>query len=159
MKITVTIDRFTVLRWLLGVLLIWAAVSKLANPSAFLASMLAYSLPLPDPWLRLAGMGLPWVELFCGLLLVANVWRESVLVLLLGLFPAFLLVTGQAWARGLDISCGCFHLDGLGVSPTVMTALETPMAAFLRTLVLTAITAYLLHATLREERLPLASDG
>jgi uncharacterized membrane protein YphA (DoxX/SURF4 family) len=102
------------LRWLFGVLLLWAAFSKLANLQAFYGSLLAYQLPLPDLLLRVGAVVLPWLELFCGLHLLVGIWVQAALGWALVLFAIFLVVTEQAWARGLDISCGCFNLQWFG---------------------------------------------
>ena len=83
------------LRWGLGLLLLWAAVSKIANLTSFLGSLNAYELPLPRSGLKVVAIVLPWVELLCGLLLIGNVWPETSLVLTGVLFAIFLLATGQ----------------------------------------------------------------
>jgi len=143
----------TAVRWLLGVLFIWAAISKLANPTQFLASTLAYEMPLPDVLTRLAAMAVPWVELLCGLILLANVWTESALALSLVMFVAFIYATGQAWFRGLDISCGCFdlHMLGIGSGSPIVRFIESARFAFFRNIALTAAVVYLLIPALRRK--------
>jgi putative oxidoreductase len=143
---------WTVLRWLLGALMLWAGVSKLANPAEFLSSIYAYETPLPRLWLQQAAVVLPWLELLSGLLLIANVWSETALATMLGLFVVFLLATGQAWARGLDISCGCFNLEALGADPSwkLLKFIESASFAFLRNLVLVFLAAALLRRRLAE---------
>lgn len=141
----------TVLRCLIGALMLWAAVSKLANLTEFLGSIYAYQMPLPRAWLQTAAVVLPWLELLCGLLLLANVWTETALVTVTLLLAFFVVATGQAWARGLDISCGCFNLKIFGLhqsAPGLVKFLESVAFAFFRNLVLTAFTAWLLRKTL-----------
>jgi putative oxidoreductase len=137
-----------VVRWLLGVLMLWAAVSKLANPTEFLAALYSYELPLPQSLLQVVAVMLPWVELLCGLALLANLWTETVLVLATALFVIFIFATGQAWARGLDISCGCFKL-GLSSNPQAATAVvgffESATFAFFRAIVLALLSGGLLR--------------
>jgi len=149
-KISVSIDLKTVVRWVLGILFVWAAVSKLANPTKFLGSILAYEMPLPQNMLRLTAIALPWLELLCGLTLLANFWAESALAVMLGLFCIFILATGSAWARGLDISCGCFDLSMMGINAEskTMQFLESARFAFFRNIVLAAFVAYLLLCAL-----------
>ena len=140
------------LRWLLGVLMLWAAVSKLANPSEFLGSIYAYQLPLPRVLLQTTAVVLPWVELLCGLLLLAGFWVETSLILVTGLLVMFVLATGQAWARGIDISCGCFSLAVFGLDknlPGVVRFFESVAFAFFRNLLLTGLAVFLLRETLR----------
>ena len=78
-----------------------------------LVGVLTQPVPFPVD-MRIVAVVLPWLELLCGLALFANVWPESVLTLAAALFVVYILATGQAWARGLDISCGCFSLKTIG---------------------------------------------
>jgi len=137
-----------VLRCFIALLLLWAAVSKLSNPTEFLGSIYAYELGLPKTVLKITAIVLPWVELLCGLTLLAKVWTETTLATSLALFSVFVLATGQAWARGLKISCGCFDFGILGLdkdhSP-VVKFLESPGFAFIRNLVLCAVLYQLLR--------------
>lgn len=126
-------------RCALGALMLWAAVSKLANPTEFLGALYAYDLPLPRVAFKTAAVVLPWVELLCGLCLLAGVWTETVLALVGALFLVFLVATGQAVLRGLEISCGCFDLHVFGLdqkAPGLVKFLESPGFAFVRNAVL-----------------------
>ena len=136
-----------VLRYLLALLLLWAAISKLARPTDFLASLYAYQLPLPRDLLKFAAVVLPWTELLCGLLLLGRVWVETALTVTAALFVLFVLSTGQAWARHLDISCGCFDFGIFGLDARTSGAvrfLESVGFAFIRNLALTAAAVFLL---------------
>ena len=141
MKVTVDFDVKTALRWVLAVMLVWAALSKIANPNEFHITLVAYKLPLPDALLRLTAIVLPWLELVCGLVLLAGRARRAALVWAMILFAAFVLASGQAWARGLDTSCGCFKLEFLGPGPA--SFLESLGFACLRALLLLAGATYL----------------
>jgi len=136
----------------LGILLVWAAVSKIANPTKFLGDILAYRLPFPRGWHSLVAAVLPWTELLCGLLLLAGSWLEAALGITMGLFGVFVVATGQAWMRGLQISCGCFDLKLLGFDSESRLAhfLESPGFALFRNLVLFALTAWLLSRVFRK---------
>jgi len=144
-------------RWLgglLGLLMLWAAVSKLANPTEFLGSIYAYQLPLPHLMLQTAAVVLPWVELLCGLLLLAGLWTETALILVTAMLVLFVVATGQAWVRGLEIACGCFDLTLIGFSknnPAVAHFLESVAFAFFRNLLLTALAVYLLRRACRQQ--------
>jgi uncharacterized membrane protein YphA (DoxX/SURF4 family) len=142
------------LRWALAALLIWAALSKLANPSATLGHLYAYQLPVPAGLLKLAAVTLPWIELLCGLMLLSGWGTDGALLLVAGLVTVFLLATGLAWARGLSISCGCFDLRLVGLPPgsAATRFLESPAAAFLRNLLLAAVTVWLLRPLWRERQ-------
>lgn len=137
-------------RYLLGGLLLWAAVSKLANPTAFLGSLYAYDLPLPAGFLKVVAVVLPWLELLCGLMLLANAWPQTTLLFVAGLFGVFVVATAQAASRGLEIACGCFDLTILGFPQTAAGTvhfLESPGFALIRNVVLLAAAVWLLRLT------------
>lgn len=151
-----------ILRGFLGLLLLWAAVSKLANLTEFLGSIYAYELPLPRPLLQAAAIVLPWVELLCGLLLIAGFWSQTALLTVTGLMVMFVFATGQAWARGIDISCGCFNLKIFGLSdalPGLVHFIESVSFAFFRNLLLTCLAVFLLRQTMRLPRSAHAIPG
>src|SRR5205814_189673 len=63
---------------------------------------------LQHEWNNLLAITLPWIEVAAGLLLIVGIWaRASSLVIAL-MLAVFLAAIGQAIARGLNISCGCF---------------------------------------------------
>jgi len=135
-------DPRNVARALLGVLFCWAAVSKLANVPEFFGEVGAYQLPLPDGALRMVAVVLPWLELLCGLMLLGSFWLRAALSWCLLLFAVFAVATGQAWARGLDISCGCFNLQVVGLE-VLAKFVETPAFAFTRAAVCLIVTFWL----------------
>jgi len=147
MRITIDLDLKAVVRWLVGALFLWAAVSKLANLQDFYTDLVAYHLPLPEPFLRLAAVVLPWLELFCGLMLFARFWLRAALTWVVVLCSIFVLCTGQAWARGLPISCGCLNLDWLPLGVGAKAWLESVAFAFFRAGLLLAAGLYLLRQT------------
>ncbi len=137
------------LRWVLGMVFILAAISKLANLQDFYATVTAYRFPFPDLLLQVTAMILPWLELLCGLLLLADVWTRAALIWVAILCAIFIVATGQAWARGLDISCGCIDLHllgfGHGSGSTLAGILESLPFAFFRGIAMAAAVAYLLR--------------
>jgi len=146
MKIAFEVNWRTVLRWVLAVVLVWAALSKIANLNEFYLSIRLYQVPLPDALVRLAAMVMPWLELLCGILMVAGTARRAALIWAAILFVVFIVATGQAWARGLNISCGCFKLDFIG-NDALAKFLESVKFAFLRALLLLACTIYVWRET------------
>ena len=123
--------------------MLWASVSKLSDPIGFLASIHSYQLPLPSGLARTIAIVLPWFELLCGALLVIGFWTEAARRALIGLLVAFTAVTGQAWVRGLELSCGCFELDF--IDPRYLRIIESAGFSFCRNLVLLAACGYLLR--------------
>ena len=150
MSKTAADSRRAAVRFLVGGLLLWASISKLANPTDFLASIYAYQIPLPPLLLKGVAVTLPWVELLCALLLLANLWTGSALLCCLILFLVFIVATGQAWARGLRISCGCFDLNLIGLGSRFSTAqavLESVSFAFFRNVLLAGLVGWLWQGT------------
>jgi putative oxidoreductase len=150
MSIQLTWNGRLVVRWILGTILVWAAVSKLANLQEFYGSLVAYRMPIGTGLLRAIAMFLPWLELLCGLALLGNIWTEAALGWAVTLFAIFTLATGQAWMRGLEISCGCLQLSVIGLGGLTETGfgkfLESVAFAFFRALVLGLGGLYLLRA-------------
>jgi putative oxidoreductase len=151
-----------VVRVLLGVIFLWAATSKISNPTQFLAALYAYDLHLPRTILQAVAVVLPWLELISGLLLIVNQWTESALICIFGMTLVFLLVSCQAWIRHLDISCGCFNLQILGLDQRTSRfahVIESVGFAFFRNLILTGASACLLKCQFRQTRSEALSES
>ena len=151
MSLTVTFTGRAVGRWLLGAVLLWAALGKLANVQEFYAVVLAYQLPLPSPLLKATAVVLPWLELLCGLMLLANVRTTAALAWATVLFAVFAACTGQAWWRGLHIACGCLDLRLLGIAhdSAVGVWLESAKFAFMRAALLLVVAGVLFFTSRR----------
>ena len=106
------------IRWLsllcrvgVGGVFIWASIDKLAHPGAFATAISHYRL-VPVALLHAFAMLLPVVEAVAGLALVLGWRRRGAALVCTALLVVFLAAIASALARGLDISCGCFHTDG-----------------------------------------------
>jgi putative oxidoreductase len=97
---------------------------------------------------------LPWLELFCGLMLLAGFWLRAATGWAFVLCAVFALCTGQAWIRGLTISCGCLNLQALGLTtdahPSLTGFLESVRFAFFRALLLCVACLWLLRWLVRQ---------
>ena len=88
-------------RWILGVLFLYMGWTKAIHPEAFLKLLRQYELTSNSFLLNSIAAGLPWFEVFCGLLLLAGVAvRGTALWLLLMLIP----FTGVVLHRALAIA-------------------------------------------------------
>src|SRR5437016_5624773 len=86
-------------RWILGALFIYMGLTKALHPEAFLKLLRQYELTNSSLVPNSIAAGLPWFEVFCGLLLVAGVAvRGSALMLLLMLIPFTFVVFRRALA-------------------------------------------------------------
>ena len=94
-------------RCVLGTVFIVASLEKISIPEAFASAVEAYrSLPLPV--INLFALLVPWVELICGLFLVAGIFVRASSLLLSSLLMLFIGAIIFAMLRNLSIDCGCF---------------------------------------------------
>lgn len=99
------------LRMLVGGVWIVAGLLKLPDPAASVRAVRAYQL-LPEAVVPAVGYALPIIELLIGLTLVAGLLVRVGAILSCVLFVAFIIGISSAWARGLQIDCGCFGGGG-----------------------------------------------
>ena len=104
----------TALRIGIGCLFVYAGIVKIWDfkagdwaTQAFATAVQNYQL---TPWTVsiLTAVYLPWVEVAAGTALLLRKFAAGSLAILGGLTVGFLGAISAAWARGLDISCGCF---------------------------------------------------
>ncbi len=105
----------------LGVIFIYAALLKIADPVAFAGSVAAYRV-LPYFASYLTAAVLPFLELVCGLLLVCGYRVKGGALIIAGMNLVFIVALASAIVRGLDIDCGCFKQGGAKTSPWMALA-------------------------------------
>jgi uncharacterized membrane protein YphA (DoxX/SURF4 family) len=101
----------TAARLLLGGVLVAAGALKLPDPAAAERAVRAYRL-VPEVLVSPLAFGLPVVEIAVGLALLAGVFVRTAALASAALLVVFLAAVGSAWARGLQIDCGCFGGGG-----------------------------------------------
>jgi uncharacterized membrane protein YphA (DoxX/SURF4 family) len=104
-------------RWLLGATFLYLGLNKALHPVDFLKLVQQYDITQNALFLNCIAAGLPWFEVFCGLLLLTGVAvRGTALTLLLMLVPftlvvfrrALLLQAAQAIPFcAVKFDCGC----------------------------------------------------
>jgi len=102
----------TAARLLLGAVLVVAGALKVPDPAAAVRAVRAYRL-LPEELVGPVAFGLPVIEVAVGLALLAGVFVRAAAVAAAVLVVVFLAGVGSAWARGLQIDCGCFGGGGV----------------------------------------------
>jgi len=106
----INLDRLTLLlKWLIAALFIFAGISKILDPATFARDIDNYRL-LPYLLVTLMAVILPWLEVLCGIFLIIGSWKKGAAFTLLVLTFMFLIAISSAFARGLDITCGCFSM-------------------------------------------------
>ena len=101
----------TAFDWILRLFLVavfgFAAATKLRDPASFATDIENFHLLSSGPAALLA-VYLPWVELLVAAGLLLPRWKAAAALLAVMLLAIFTLAVAVAWARGLDITCGCF---------------------------------------------------
>ncbi len=100
-----------VVRLVVGGVWVVAGALKLGDPAASVRAVRAYDL-LPEAIVPSVGHLLPVLEVVIGLCLIAGLLTRASAVLSVLLFAAFVVGISAAWARGLQIDCGCFGGGG-----------------------------------------------
>src|SRR3954454_23833076 len=98
-------------RLLLGGVFVVAGALKIPDPAAAVRAVRAYRL-LPEALVAPVAFGLPVLEIAVGLALLAGVFVRTAALASAVLLIVFLVGVGSAWARGLQIDCGCFGGGG-----------------------------------------------
>jgi uncharacterized membrane protein YphA (DoxX/SURF4 family) len=98
-------------RLLLATVWAWAAMAKISDPDAAVRAVRAYQL-LPEALVRPVAWGLPFAELALAVLLAVGLATRLAAVWSAVLLGLFMVAIAAAWARGLQIHCGCFGGGG-----------------------------------------------
>jgi len=97
-----------VLRIALGAIFIYSAWSKLKDSWALFAMAVDSYQLLPLWAVEWVARTLPWLELLIGVLLIAGRWMRVSTVATSLLLLVFFGLMIRAYAKGMEINCGCF---------------------------------------------------
>lgn len=122
-------------RLVLGGIFVAAALPKLADPPGFAKAVWAYDL-VPPTLLNPMALVLPWLELVCGLALVAGWWRREAALWLGALLLAFCLAVGINLVRRHPVDCGCFGASAPRTEPERLADMRWVLARDLALLLL-----------------------
>ena len=111
-----------VARLALGGVMLVAGLLKVARPEVSARAVQAYQL-LPFDLATYVGYGLPVLEVVLGALLVLGLFTRTSAAVSGVLLVAFIIGIASAWARGLNIDCGCFG-EGGTIDPSRTRYLE-----------------------------------
>ena len=106
------------LRVILGGVFLAYAAQKIVNPEGFAIEVRGYKL-VPDPFVAIIALALPWLEVFTALGLIFRRFYQGSLILITGMLVFFIVLLGYAIAIGLE-DCGC----GLGMAPQVQIGID-----------------------------------
>lgn len=99
----------------LGLLFVFAAIPKLADPPGFAHMIYNYRL-LPGSFVNLFALVLPWVELLAGVALLLGFWTRTSAALIALLLVVFTAAISWNLLRENAIDCGCFDMAAAGKS-------------------------------------------
>ncbi|MFZ5426713.1 MAG: MauE/DoxX family redox-associated membrane protein [Thermodesulfobacteriota bacterium] len=94
-------------RLYMGGLFIYASVYKISYPAEFAGSIASYEL-VPYWAVGVMAVVMPWLELICGVMVVAGIRPKAGILVLMGLMALFLVAVTITLIRGVPIGCGCF---------------------------------------------------
>lgn len=134
------------LRLALGGIFIYAGALKIVDAPGFAKAVHHFQL---TPWIVsvVVAVYLPWLEVLAGLALIIRRLPLGAALALVIMNAVFLMALSSAWARGLDISCGCFGKEDHNIQTHFLQL-------FLRDAALLATALILLTAELRTTREP-----
>jgi len=98
-------------RVVVGGVWVVAGALKIPDPAESVRAVRAYQL-LPESVVPLVGYVLPMLEVLLGVCLLVGLLTRIGGVLSSLLLVAFIVGIAAAWARGLEIECGCFGGGG-----------------------------------------------
>ena len=109
-------------RLILGGVLFVAGYLKVSAPDKSQMAVRAYEM-LPIPVANTLGLVLPFAEVAMGALLILGSLTRVMAALGGFTMVIFIIAISQAWARGLNIDCGCFGGGGT-IDPSQTKYLE-----------------------------------
>jgi uncharacterized membrane protein YphA (DoxX/SURF4 family) len=98
-------------RFGLAAVFFFAGASKVTDLDASGRAVIAYEL-LPAEVAMIVGTVLPFVEISLGLLLLLGLATRLAAWVATAMLVVFISAIVSAWARGLNIDCGCFSQGG-----------------------------------------------
>lgn len=98
------------LQIIIGAVFVYASYNKMFDQIAFAKSIYGYKF-VPDAFINIMAIIVPPLEFIAGLFLMFGLFRKGSSLIIIALLSVFLVALVQAYARGLDIDCGCFGSD------------------------------------------------
>jgi uncharacterized membrane protein YphA (DoxX/SURF4 family) len=94
-------------RLAVGGVFAYAGWVKARDPGQFIRDLWGFRL-LPEDAAYWIAAYAPYLEIVAGLALITGIQRRGAHLLLIAMLVVFIASLATAWARGLDVSCGCF---------------------------------------------------
>jgi len=94
-------------RLAVGLMFIIVGVGKIAHPEEFANEIANYQI-LPNVFINILAMIVPWIELFAGTLLIFGIETKASSLVIAVMTVIFTTAVIIAMAKGLNIECGCY---------------------------------------------------
>lgn len=120
---------YFVARILIGALFLLSGFSKLIQPYEYFQIAISMYQIVPDGFLPITAMLLPWIEMLFGTYLLIGYFQNMSATVLLALTAIFQLILAQALLRRLPIDeCGCFGAGNIHLTLYQSFTLDTVIA-------------------------------
>lgn len=96
-----------VARIIVGFVFVMVSIGKISDPAHFAKEINNYNI-LPYMSVNFLAIIMPWIELICGLLIMFGVKLKANSFIIGSMLVVFIAAVASAWARGLNIDCGCY---------------------------------------------------
>ncbi len=103
------------LRFYIGILFLYASMTKITYPAEFAEALASYQI-VPYWGLNFIAVFLPWLELTCGMFLMIGLSTRAASAIIASLLVFFAIGQSVNLLRGVPISCGCFENAGDPIS-------------------------------------------
>lgn len=100
--------------FMIGGLFVYTGVVKAFDPLHFASDIENYRLVSWPVGMRVA-LYLPWLEILCGIALVAGCMRSGAIAILTAAMTVFIGLAIVTRLRGINLDCGCFGSVGKGL--------------------------------------------
>jgi len=136
-------------RIILGGVFIYASYGKILDPEGFARIVLNYRI-LPDIFINPFALVLPWIELFCGVLLIAGYLIKGSVSTINLMVLAFTVAISVSMIRGVDITCGCFS--------TTQAVSKQVFSYLIRDVILLCIGIWIFYHRVKQEKISALSS-
>ena len=100
-----------ILRLFLGGMFVYAAWSKVMEPSGFAMAVRGYKL-IPFSLSNLFALCVSWSELVAGIMLILGIFPRKAAGAIAILLVMFIVAITTTLVRGMVVDCGCFGKEG-----------------------------------------------
>jgi uncharacterized membrane protein YphA (DoxX/SURF4 family) len=116
-------------RLIIAVIFLYAGYEKVREPWLQFAIAIDSFKVVPESWLEPLARTLPWCEIALGISLVPGILSRYFALIATLLLTLFLSVGIRAYAKGLQVDCGCFGAGNSGAIDAKWFAEHVAMVA------------------------------